>query len=123
VLATVNTNNAGQTISRIVNAFPGEEQGHVRSMLSESLRAVISQRLVPTLDGSGRVPAVEVLISTTAVANLIREDKTFQLPSVMQTGSALGMIMLDNSLLQWVQSGKISKEQAARFANNKDRFK
>jgi twitching motility protein PilT len=123
VLATVNTNSAGQTINRMVNSFPGEEQGHVRSMLSESLRAVISQRLVPTADGKARVPAVEVLIGTTAVANTIRDNKTFQLPSLMQTGLSVGMITLDDSLLALVQSGKIKKEDAARLATTKERFK
>jgi twitching motility protein PilT len=123
VLATVNTNSAGQTIGRIVNSFPGEEQGHVRSMLSESLRAVVSQRLVPTLNGKERVPAVEILIGTTAVANTIRDNKTFQLPSLMQTGSALGMVMLDDSLFALVQAGKVSKAEAARVSTNKERFK
>lgn len=123
VLATVNTNSAGQTINRIVNAFPGEEQGHVRSMLSESLRAVISQRLLPTADDRGRVPAVEVLIGTVAVANTIRDNKTFQLPSLMQTGSSAGMITLDDSLFGLVQGGKIKREVALRLATNKERFK
>jgi twitching motility protein PilT len=123
VLATVNTNSAGQTINRIVNSFPGEEQGHVRSILSESLRAVISQRLVPTADGKGRVPAVEVLIGTTAVANTIRDNKTFQLPSLMQTGLSVGMVTLDDSLFRLVQAGTIDKSEAARLATMKERFK
>jgi twitching motility protein PilT len=123
VLATVNTNSAGQTINRIVNSFPGEEQGHVRSMLSESLRAVISQRLLPSVDGTTRVPAVEVLIGTIAVANTIRDNKTFQLPSLMQTGSAAGMVTLDDALFALLSAGKIKKEDAARLATTKERFK
>jgi twitching motility protein PilT len=123
VLATVNTNSAGQTINRIVNAFPGEEQGHVRSMLSESLRAVISQRLIPTADGTGRIPAVEVLMGTTAVANTIRDNKTYQLPSLMQTGTNVGMVTLDDSLFGLVQAGKIEKAEAFKLATTKERFK
>lgn len=122
VLGTLHTDNAGQTISRIVNAFPSEEQGHIRSMLSESLRAVISQRLVPRADGKGRVPAIEILICTTAVSNMIRENKTFQLPSIMQTGASLGMVTLDSSLKALFDQGIISKEQARRFANAKELF-
>jgi twitching motility protein PilT len=122
VLGTLHTENAGQTISRIVNAFPSEEQGHIRSMLSESLRAVISQRLVPRADGKGRVPAIEILICTTAVSNMIRENKTFQLPSVMQTGVSLGMVTLDSSLKALLDQGTITKEQARRFANAKEMF-
>jgi twitching motility protein PilT len=123
VLATVNTKSAGQTINRVVNAFPGDEQGHVRSMLSESLRAVISQRLVPTVDGQKRVPAVEVLIATTAVANTIRDNKTFQLPSLMQTGGGMGMITLDDSLFELVRTGKVHQADALKLATTKERFK
>src|SRR5690606_31199395 len=98
VLGTLHTQSAAQTISRVINAFPGPEQEHVRAQLSEGLRAVISQRLLPRADGEGLIPALEVLIVTTAVANIIRDDKVFQLPSVMQTGKAMGMTSLDDSL-------------------------
>ncbi len=123
VLGTLHTGSAGQTIDRMINAFSGGEQGHIRAMLSDSLRAVVSQRLVPRADGKGRAVAIEVLLGTTAVANLIRDDKTLQLPSVMQTGVHLGMITLDNSLHSLMQAGVITKEQAARFANAKERFR
>lgn len=122
VLGTLHTSSAAQTISRVINAFPGPEQEHVRAQLSESLRAVVSQRLVPRADGTGPVPAVEVLIVTTAVANIIRDDKVHQLPSVLQTGKALGMISLDDSLLQLVASGVVNKADARAIAVQKERF-
>ena len=122
VLGSLHTGSAGQTIDRMVNAFPAEEQGHVRSMLSESLRAVVSQRLLPRKSGSGRVPAVEVLMCTTAVANMIRDNKTFQLPSIMQTGATLGMVTLDNSLSDLVAKDLITKDVARSAANDKERF-
>ncbi len=122
VLGTLHTSSAAQTISRVINAFPGPEQEHVRAQLSESLRAVVSQRLVPRADGTGVVPAVEILIVTTAVANIIRDDKVHQLPSVMQTGKALGMVSLDESLLQLVASGVVNKSDARALAVQKERF-
>jgi twitching motility protein PilT len=123
VLGTLHTGNAGQTISRMVNSFPAEEQGHIRTMLSESLRAVVSQRLVPKADGSGRALAFELLICNNAVANMIRDDKMFQIGSIMQTGRALGMVMLDDSLWELCSKGVVSKDEARRFAENKDRFR
>lgn len=122
VLGTLHTSSAAQTISRVINAFPGPEQEHIRAQLSESLRAVVSQRLVPRADGQGLIPAVEILVVNTAVANIIRDDKVFQLPSVMQTGKALGMVSLDESLLQLVQSGAVTKADARTFAVQKERF-
>jgi twitching motility protein PilT len=82
----------------------------------------VSQRLVPTADGKSRVPAIELMMVNTAVANLIRDDKTHQLPSVMQTGRAAGMITLDDSLMQLVQQGTVTREAARRFAVKKERF-
>jgi twitching motility protein PilT len=122
VLGTLHTGSAGQTISRIVSSFPADEQEQVRVMLSESLRAVVSQRLVPQAVGRGRVPAIELLMVNTAVSNVIREDKTHQLPSVMQTGKAAGMITLDDSLAELLQSGVITVEVARRNAVKKERF-
>lgn len=122
VLGTLHTSSAAQTISRVINAFPGPEQEHVRAQLSESLRAVVSQRLVRRADGNGLVPAIEILIVTTAVANIIRDDKVHQLPSVLQTGKALGMVSLDESLLRLVASGVVSKAEARAAAVQKDRF-
>jgi twitching motility protein PilT len=122
VLGTLHTGNAAQTIQRIISSFPADEQEQVRTMLAESLRAVVSQRLVPMAVGRGRVPAVELLMVTTAVSNLIREDKTHQLPSVMQTGRASGMMTLDDSLEELVRSGTVTAEAARRFAVKKERF-
>jgi twitching motility protein PilT len=119
VLATLHTNNAVRTINRIIGAFPSNEQGQVRTMLSESLRAVISQRLVPTKDGSGRVPALEMLVINKAIGNLIRDEKTVQIRSAIQTGKAHGMYLLEQSLNQLVQDGKISKEVALAQAEEK----
>jgi twitching motility protein PilT len=123
VLGTLHTGNAGQTISRIVNTFDAEEQGHIRTQLSESLRAVVSQRLVPKADGSGRALAWELLFCNTAVANMIRDDKMFQISSIMQTGKALGMVTLDDSLADLVTRNVVTKDEARRFAENKDRFR
>jgi len=116
VLASLHTNNAVRTINRMIGAFPSNEQGQVRTMLSESLRAVISQRLVPRTDGGGRIPALEVLVINKAIGNLIREEKTVQIRSSIQTGKAHGMYLLEQSLNELVAAGKISREVALEFA-------
>jgi len=116
VLATLHTGSAIRTIDRIVGAYPPEQQPQIRTMFSESLRAVVSQRLVSRADGAGRVPAYEVLLGTRPVANLIREQKTFQLRSVMQTGGTQGMQLLDASLAQLVRDKTITREEALRHA-------
>ncbi len=87
VLATLHTNNSIRTINRILGVFPPNQQDQIRTMVSESLRAVISQRLLPRADGNGRVPALEILMANKAVGNLIRENKTFQIKSVLQAGA------------------------------------
>lgn len=112
VLATLHTNNAIRTINRLVGAFPPDQQSQVRTMISESLRAVVCQRLVRTADGSSRVPALEVLVVNQAVGNLIRENKTFQIQSILQTGGAQGMRLLDDSLAELVRAGTITREEA-----------
>jgi twitching motility protein PilT len=122
VLGTLHTGNAAQTIHRIVSSFPQNEQEQVRVMLAESLRAVVSQRLVPMAIGRGRVPAIELLMVNAAVSNLIREDKTHQLPSVMQTGKAAGMVTLDDSLQELVSAGIIAADAARKVATKKERF-
>ncbi len=122
VLGTLQTGSAAQTISRIVGSFAPEEREQMRVMLAESLRAVISQRLVPKAGGVGRVPAIELLMVNTAVGNLIRDDKVFQLSSVMQTGKAAGMITLDESLQELLKAGAISADTARKLASKKDRF-
>ena len=103
----------------MIGAFPSAEQGQVRAMLSESLRAVISQRLVPKKDGSGRVPALETLVINKAISNLVREEKTVQIRSAIQTGKAQGMQLLEQSLNELVQQGVIDKEEALRNAEEK----
>ncbi len=123
VLGSLHTNSAIRTVNRLIGVFPAEQQDQIRNMVSESLRAVISQRLIPAKDGSGRAPAIEVLVNNKAVGNLIRENKTFQLYSVMQMGSAHGMCLLDDSLNKLVASGAISREEALRNADDPKRIK
>jgi twitching motility protein PilT len=123
VLGTLHTNSAIRTINRLVGVFPAEQQDQIRNMVSESLRAVISQRLVPTKDGSRRVPALEVLVMNKAAGNLIRENKTFQLFSAMQMGAGQGMTLLDDSLSKLLAAGVITREEALRNADDPKRIK
>ncbi len=118
VIGTLHTSNAQRTINRIMGVFPPEQQSQIRTMVSESLRAIISQRLVATADGQRRVPALEILVTTPAVSNLIRDEKVFQLRSVMQTGKNVGQLLLDDSLKELVQAGTITKEEARLHAEN-----
>jgi twitching motility protein PilT len=122
VLATLHTNNAIRTINRILGVVPPSQQEQIRTMVSESLRAVVSQRLVVRADGSGRVPALEVLVCNKAVGNLIRDNKTFQIKSVLQTGSSQGMCLLDASLADLVKNKVITREEAARNAEDPAKF-
>jgi twitching motility protein PilT len=122
VLATLHTNNAIRTVNRILGVFPPNQQDQIRTMVSESLRAVVSQRLIPRADGNGRVPALEILMANKAVGNLIRENKTFQIKSVLQTGGSQGMCMLDSSLAELVKTGVITREEAQRNADDPQRF-
>ncbi len=118
VLATLHTNNAVRTINRMIGAFPANEQGQIRTMLSESLRAVISQRLVPRADGQGRVPALELLVLNKAISNLVRDEKTVQIRSSIQTGKAHGMFLLEQSLDELVKQKVITRETALKFAED-----
>jgi twitching motility protein PilT len=118
VLATLHTDNAIRTVNRIIGAFPPDQHDQVRSMLSESLRAVISQRLLVTADEQGVVPALEIMMGTLSVANLIRESKTIQLRSILQTGGEHGMVLLDQSLAQLVREKKVTREEALRHAED-----
>jgi len=118
VLATLHTSSAVRTVNRMIGAFPSEEQHHVRAMLSESLKAVVSQRLVETSDGAHRVPALEVLVVTRAIGNLIRDEKTVQIRSLMQTGKLHGMYLLDQSLNELVAAGEITREAALAIAED-----
>ena len=118
VLGSLHTNNAIRTINRILGVFPPSQQEQIRTMVSESLRAVVSQRLVVKADGSGRVPAMEILLCNKAVGNLIRDNKTFQIRSVLQTGASHGMCLLDASLADLVKNKVITREEAMRHAED-----
>lgn len=122
VLGTLHTSSAVRTIGRLLGVFPPDQQSQIRTMVSESLRAVVSQRLIPRADGNGRVPALEVLINTRAIGNLIREAKTFQIGSAIQTGASLGMVLLDTSLQELVKTGAITLEEARRQAEDPKKF-
>ena len=117
VLGSINTASSGRAISRILGAFPPAQQAQVRTMVSESLRGVISQRLLPALDGT-RALALELLVATPAIANLIRDDKLFQLRGAMQTGRSQGMRVMDDSLIELVLSGRVAPEEARRVAES-----
>jgi len=121
VFGTLHTSSAAKTINRIIDVFPAEEKEMIRSMVSESLRAVVSQTLLKKTDG-GRVAAHEIMLANTAIKNLIREDKVAQMYSVIQTSSQLGMQTMDQNLTQLVQTGVISKEEAYLKAENKQAF-
>lgn len=123
VFGTLHTNSAAKTIDRIINAFPAEQQAQTRTMLSESLKAVIAQQLLKTRDGKGRCAAIEVLIGSSALASIIREGKITQVDSLIQTGKSLGMQTMDSHLQELVQTGKISKEAAREKAMDKSLFK
>jgi len=117
VFATLHTNSASQTIHRIVDSFPPEQQNQVRAQLSGSLLGVFSQRLVPGLKG-GLVPAYELMLTTPAIANLIRENKIHELPLVIETSGEFGMMSLNRSLSDLVKKKEISLENALSFSLN-----
>ena len=123
VLGTLHTGNAPRTLDRVLDVFPSDQRDQIRIMVSESLRGVISQQLIPRADGNGRVAALEILVNSPAVANCIREGKTFMLPGVMQTGKALGMVTMDDSLKQLYSKGLISAEEASFRAEDKPNMK
>lgn len=123
VFGTLHTTSAAKTIDRIVDVMPAGDKEMVRSMLSESLAAVISQNLCKTADGKGRVAAHEVMIGTAAVRNLIRENKVAQLYSTIQTGAEHGMITLDQSLLNLVNANKITEAEARTYAKDPSKFR
>jgi len=118
VFGTLHTPDAVRTIGRVLDVFPPKEQGQIRAMFSESLRGIVSQLLLPSIDDSGLVLAVEVLINTPAIGNMIREDRAFQIAGLMQTGKKLGMQTMDDSLIELVRSQKISPEVAIANATN-----
>jgi len=122
VLATLHTSSATKSIDRIIDMFPQEQQAQVRSMLSESLQAVIAQTLLPMKDESDRIPALEIMIANNAVKNLIREEKTYQIPSVIQSGNKDGMQSKDQSLYNHVMNGYVDRKVAEEVADNPKMF-
>ena len=122
VLSTLHTSSAVKTIDRIIDIFPSGQKGQIRSMLSESLEAVIAQKLLPTKDGKSRVPACEVMIANTAIRNLIREDRIYQIPSIIQSGGVEGMQSLDQDLQRLLSQGKIERKVAQGIADNPKLF-
>lgn len=121
VFATLHTNSASQTIDRIIDVFPEHQQGQIRMQLSSTLQAILSQRLLKSTKG-GRVAAVEILMATSAVKNIIREGKTFQLDNVIATSSEMGMVSLDSSLAKLVSNGEIPFEKGMELAFSPDQF-
>jgi twitching motility protein PilT len=122
VMATLHTNGAAATVDRMVNAFPADKQSHVRTMLSTSLRGVVSQQLIPRKGAPGRVAALEVLVNTPAAANLIRQGKIDQLETTMQAGAAAGMRTMDSAIEQLFDQGLISGRSAYEKAISKTKF-
>ncbi len=122
VFGTLHTNSAAKTIDRIINAFPADQQAQSRTMLSESLKAVIAQQLLKTTDGKGRCAAIEVLIGSSALASIIRDGKITQVNSLIQTGKNQGMQTMDQHLQELLEQGKITKEAAREKAMDKALF-
>ncbi|HMK37281.1 MAG TPA: type IV pilus twitching motility protein PilT [Desulfomonilaceae bacterium] len=122
VLGTLATSSGPKTVDRLIDSFPADEQNQIRAMLAEGLRAVITQKLLPTADRKGLVLAAEIMIGTIPLANMIRTEKTFQIPSVMQTGKGLGMQSMDDAIEQLFLAGTISRDTAMQHAESRKRF-
>jgi twitching motility protein PilT len=122
VFGTVHTNSAPATLDRILNAFPADEQPQVRGMLAESLAAIVAQQLLKTADGKGRVAAHEILLGSSALSAMIREGKTFQVPTLMQAGGAVGMTTMDATLERLVGRGVVTPDDALEKATDKESF-
>jgi twitching motility protein PilT len=122
VLGTLHTSGAAQTVDRIINSFPADKQSHIRTMISTSLRGVVSQQLLPTKGKAGRIAALEVLINTSAVANLIRQGKLDQLETAMQSGGNVGMKTMDSALMELVEKNLIAGRDAYQQSDNKFKF-
>ena len=122
VMGTLHTNGAAATVDRIINSFPADKQAHIRTMISTSLRGVISQQLLPTIHQPGRAAALEIMINTPAVANLIRQGKIDQLETAIQSGGSVGMKSMDSALMGLVEKGWVSGKEAYLQANNKTKF-
>ena len=122
VMGTLHTNGAAQTVDRIINSFPADKQAHIRTMISTSLRGVVSQQLLPTTHKPGRAAALEIMINTPAVSNLIRQGKLDQLETAIQSGGSIGMKSMDAALMDLVEKGWVSGQEAYLQANNKHKF-
>lgn len=122
VLSTLHTVNASQTVERIIDMYPGGQQNQIRSMLSNTLQAVVSQTLFSRVDRPGMIPAVEVLLCTPAVRNLVRENRTFEIPNVIETNRAIGMCSLDSAIAELYFNGRISREDAIAQAAFPDKL-
>ena len=112
-----------KSVDRLIDVFPPDQQGQVRTILAETLRGVIAQQLLIRLEGEGRIAAVELLISTTALANLVREGKTYQIPSLIQTGRREGMQTMDQAILELLRGKHITPQEAYRKAVDKDTYR
>jgi twitching motility protein PilT len=123
VMGTLHTSSAAKTVDRIIDVFSSDQQAQIRTMLAESLRGVIAQKLVRTADGEGRVAAVEILVVTNAISNLIREGKTYQISTAIQTGKNEGMQSLDQHLMHFVDKGVVAPQEAYKHANDRAMFK
>ncbi|HDK27570.1 MAG TPA: type IV pilus twitching motility protein PilT [Candidatus Atribacteria bacterium] len=122
VFSTLHTNSAAETVERIINVFPPYQQSQVRTQVAESLLGIVAQTLVPTIDGERRVPAIELMIATPAIRNIIRENKIHQISAIIQMGRKEGMISLDQSLRELLIEGRISREEAIKKAIDKKTF-
>jgi twitching motility protein PilT len=123
VFGTLHTRTAASTVDRLIDVFPPEQQGQIRTMLAETLKGVIAQQLLVRADGKGRVVAAEILVGTTALSNLIREGKTYQIPSLIQTGRREGMQTMDQAILELLRSRQITPQEAYRKAIDKDTYR
>ena len=122
VLGTMSTASAHQTVDRIIDSYPANEQNQIRAMLADSLKAVVAQRLITNAKNNGQVLATEILIVTMPMSNLIRDSKTFQIPSMMQTGKAHGMRLMDDSIVELLEEEKISLERAQQNIGSEKRL-
>ncbi|MFC1562746.1 type IV pilus twitching motility protein PilT [candidate division KSB1 bacterium] len=122
VFGTLHTSSAGKTIDRIIDVFPTNQQSQIRAMFAESIEGVVAQKLLPRKDGNGRAAAFEIMLGTSAIRNLIREGKTFQIPSMIQTGISVGMQSLDHALKNLVADGLVDPKVAAHYAFDRKSF-
>jgi twitching motility protein PilT len=123
VFGTLHTRTAASTVDRLIDVFPPDQQGQIRTMLSETLKGVIAQQLLMRADGQGRVAAVEILVGTTALSNLIREGKTYQIPSLIQTGRREGMQTMDQAILELLRAKRVTSQEAYRKAIDKETYR